>query len=352
MPRSLATLLLLALLAGCAAVPVRRVGERRPDDPRWLRAGGQQVRFVGAIEVPAHVGIEQSAFTRFWAWLTGAPEIRSLYRPFGVAVGSRGEIAISDPGTRLVRLLVPSANQELELKEGLASPLGVAFVEGRLIVADGALQTLIAFDVATGAVSPISWKLPTFQRPSGLAWDAAHGRLFVVDPPQHCVHVIALDGSAPTKLGERGEGPGQFNFPTHVALSPAGHLYVTDSMNFRVQHFDAALAFVTAIGGLGDTPGDLPRSKGLAVDRGGTLWIVDGAYDVVQGFDERGELIGVFGGSGVEAGRFWLPSGLTTDLQGRIYVADTWNGRVQVFEVEPVPPPSSAPAAPTAEVRR
>ncbi len=349
MHRLAAIAVAVMLASGCASVPVRRVGERKADDPTWLKAGNQQVRFVGSLELPANLGIEQSVFSRFWAWLTGTEATHALYRPFGVAVSGDGRVAVTDPGTRLVRVYLPAENRHLELKEGLSAPLAAVFVSGLLVVADG---TLHGFDPSSGEKQALRWKLPTFTRPTGLAVDTVRERLFVVDAGQHRVHVISLSGAEPTTLGERGEQPGAFNFPTHLTVDARGHLFVADSMNFRVQHFDERLAFVESLGGLGDSPGDMPRAKGLAVDAKGTLWVVEGSADVVQGFDAKGELVGAFGGSGVTDGKFWLPSGLTSDSEGRLYVADTWNARVQVFVVEPVSTVVTKPVTPSAEGSR
>ena len=324
---------LAVVLSGCATTSVRRVGELRPDDATWLKAGGEQVRFIGELSLPEHLGIEESAWTRFWRWVAGSERADALYRPFAVAVSPSGEIAVSDPGLRAVRRYFPRENRHERLSEGLVSPLGLAFVGELLVVADGQTATLAVFD-PNGARVPAPWKLPTFSRPTGLALDAARGRLFVVDAGAHCVHLISLVGAAPLRIGERGTGDGQFNYPTHLAVDGRGHLFITDSMNFRVQELDDQLGFVRALGGLGDEPGDLPRSKGLAVDAKGTLWVVEGAFDVVQGFDAKGELIAVFGGRGTEAGRLWLPAGLAVDSEGKLYVADTWNGRVQVYAIE------------------
>ncbi len=325
----------LALLASaCATAPVRRVGELRADDAVWRKAGGEQVRFVGELSVPEHLGIEESGWTRFWRWVVGNQRADALYRPFGVAVSSSGVVAVSDPGLRAVRRYHPKENRHERLEQGLSAPLGLAFVGELLVVADGQAATLVVFD-AGGAWLKVPWKVPVFSRPTGVAVDAARQRLYVVDAGAHCVHVISLRGAAPTRVGERGTGDGQFNYPTHVAVDGRGHLFITDSLNFRVQELDEGLAFVRALGGLGDGPGDLPRSKGLAVDARGTLWVVEGAFDVVQGFDAQGELVAVFGGRGTDAGRLWLPAGVAVDAGGRLYVADTWNSRVQVFAIEP-----------------
>ena len=329
-------LLLALLLGGCASTAVRRVGELRKDDAIWLKAGGERVRFVGELSVPEHLGIQESGWTRFWRFVSGTQKADALYRPFAVAVSPHGVVAVTDPGLRSVRRYHPKDNRHERLQDGLTSPLGVAFVGDVLVVADGVAASLVLFDAA-GQRMKLPWKVPVFSRPTGLAVDAVRQRLFVVDAGAHCVHVISLIGGEPGRVGERGTGEGQFNFPAHAAVDARGHLYVTDSMNFRVQELDESFAFVRALGGLGDGPGDLPRSKGLAVDARGNLWVVEGAFDVVQGFDVKGELIAVFGGRGTEAGRLWLPAGLAIDAAGKLYVADTWNGRVQVFAIEPQP---------------
>ena len=84
------------------------------------------------------------------------------------------------------------------------------------------------------------------------------------------------DGELLGGIGERGVGPGQFNFPTNVALDATGRLYVTDSLNFRVQVFDSrARAASRQIGGQGDMPGYFSQPKGLAVDGEDHLYVVD-----------------------------------------------------------------------------
>ncbi len=330
-----AALALTAVLStACASVPVRHVGERRVDDPSWVRSGGLRVRYVGELQGPEHLGIEPSTWKRFWSWLVGEREATALSRPFALGFAADGRIAVADPGNRAVRVYDAARHQHLRLTEGLSAPLGVAFVGELLVVADAEARTLRGFDVE-GAPVALPWKLPLFGRPVGLAWDAVGQRLFVGDAVEHCVHVLSASGAA--RLGLRGSGPGEFNFPTHLAWG-GGQLYVTDSLNFRVQVFDAELHFVRELGGLGDTPGDLPRPKGVAVDARGTVWVVEGSFDAVQAFDTEGELVAVIGGAGTTPGRFWLPAGAAIDGQGQLFVADTWNARVQVFALEEAAP--------------
>lgn len=328
MPRPLSLRAVIALLAmSCAGAPVRRVGERRDGDPIWPRAGSLSVRYLGQLETAEDLGIEPSVWQRFTSWLSGEPVSSALTRPYALAVAVDGRVAVADPGGRLVRVYDPRRQRHQRLSEGLVSPVAVAFVGALLVVADSERHTLFAFD-AEGAPAALPFALPPLGRPTGLAWDEPGQRLFVVDAANHCLQVLTAEG--PRQLGQRGSQAGQFNFPTHVAWA-AGQLYVTDSLNFRVQIFDGHLAYLRELGGLGDTPGDLPRPKGVAVDDRGTVWVVEGAFDAVQAFSDAGELVAVIGGSGTGPGRFWLPAGAAIDAGGRLYVADTWNARVQVF---------------------
>jgi len=310
------------------------VGERRDDDPTWPRAGQLTVRYLGELQTAENLGIEPTAWQRFTSWVSGEPVSTALSRPFSLAVAHDGRVAVADPGSRTVRVYDPPRHRHQRLSEGLTAPVAVAFMGPLLAVADAEGHTVKAFDTEGGAAQ-LPWPLPPLGRPTGLAWDEAGQRLFVVDAANHCVQVLSKSGAV--KLGRRGSLAGEFNFPTHVAWA-GGQLYVTDSLNFRVQIFDAQLGYVRELGGLGDTPGDLPRPKGVAVDERGTIWVVEGALDAVQAFSAAGELVAVIGGSGTSPGRFWLPSGAAVDAHGRLYIADTWNARVQVFATEEAAP--------------
>ncbi len=334
MPARATSLLVLALLSGaCAGVPVRRVGERRADDPSWPREEGRRIAWLGEIRTPESLGIERGFLARAWAALVGDAEVTALYRPFGVALAADGRIAVTDPGRRAVRVYEPARNRHLRVDAGLKYPVAAAFVGDTLLVADAETARVTAFD-REGTAVPVPWRLPAFGRPVGFAVDAPRRRLLVADALQHRVHVVSLDGAAPSAFGRRGGALGELNFPTAVAVDGEGRVFVNDAMNFRVQVFAPDLTPLRAFGELGDTPGSLSKAKGLAVDADGTVYVVEGYFDVVQAFDADGRLLGVFGGSGAGAGRFWLPAGAAIDAQRRLYVADTWNERVQVFELD------------------
>ena len=68
------------------------------------------------------------------------------------------------------------------------------------------------------------------------------------------------------KWGTIGSGNGQFNYPGGVAVDTAGSVYVTDSLNHRVQKFDSAGTFVTSWGSAGTGDGQFDSPTGIAIE--------------------------------------------------------------------------------------
>ncbi|MGE5650111.1 MAG: 6-bladed beta-propeller, partial [Bacillota bacterium] len=131
--------------------------------------------------------------------------------------------------------------------------------------------------------------------------------------------------------GKRGEDDTGLNFPTHLAFV-GDQLYVSDSMNARVQIFDAQGKFIRSLGQRGLYYGNFTRPKGVTADGAGTIYVVESYYDNLLVFNQEGRFLMPIGGTGKDIGQFYLPSGVWRDAQGRIYVADMFNGRVVIFQ--------------------
>ncbi len=78
---------------------------------------------------------------------------------------------------------------------------------------------------------------PPFNRPTNLAV-AGNGDLYVSDGYGNArVHRFDSGGRLLQSWGEPGTGPGQFNLPHGIAVSPDGKVFVADRENDRVQVF-------------------------------------------------------------------------------------------------------------------
>ena len=323
---------LTALIVSCAAPKSTdqdvntppRVWPALPDEPR--------VRFVRSIASPVDLGHSPSIWKRVGRFFTGETgEREHLLKPFGVALDEAGNLCVTDTGNNTV-CYCDFARKQWRRWEGVGktnflSPVAVARRNGIFYVADSELGRVFAFGDDGKEVFTISRPL---QRPAGLT--LAGDSLVVADAQAHAIFVFNMRGQLRFKFGQRGDGPGEFNFPTHVATDSAGHLLVTDSLNSRIQVFDAAGKFISQFGGSGDTSGHFGRPKGVAADSFGHVYIADAVFDNLQIFDLSGRLLLTMGGAGTGPGEFGLPAGIAIGADNQIYVADCYNRRVQVFK--------------------
>ncbi len=326
------------LVAGtaCSPAPVRvsfdpevaadLVWPSPPDAPR--------IAFLGEFTTPADVGVSKSTWSRIWDLVAGSPP-DTLVQPMAVAAtAGGGRIFIADPGTQMVYLFDRTRGRFERLRreddQPLPSPVGLALgPDGRLFVTDSQLGGVFTAEPGSTVLRPLALQ-EALAQPTGIALDPGSGRLFVAETAAHRVSVFDQSGRLVERIGSRGTGDAEFNFPTYLWLD-AGRLIVADSLNFRIQFFDAQNQFTGSVGSLGSAPGSLPRPKGVAVDSVGHVYVVDALLHDVQVFDRDGALLMAFGAQGEEPGEFWLPSGLWIAPDDTIYVADSRNRRVQVF---------------------
>jgi DNA-binding beta-propeller fold protein YncE len=175
-------------------------------------------------------------------------------------------------------------------------------------------------------------------RPGGMAIDEENRFLYVVDTGSDVVDVFDADSyKLLRKIGTPGKkhllsDAGNFSLPTNVAVDKEGNVYVTDTLNNRVEIFDADGKFISAFGRSGDGPGHFARPKGIAIDRDGHIWVVDAVQQRVQVFDTEGQLLIYFGQPGNWPGQFSAPYDIAIDPKNnRVVTSEQFPGRVQMF---------------------
>jgi sugar lactone lactonase YvrE len=303
-----------------------------------------RIEHVKSVSGPADWGIERGALTKFVDFFTGRRDV-PLVRPTGVAERD-GVLYVADPGARALRIFDGPRRRDIVVTRlgeefVLSSPVAVApGPDGSVFVADSGLRKVFAVDRDGKLLRVVIHE--GLARPAALAFDAARGQLFVADAMAHRVFVYSIDGVLLADFGGNGIAPGEFNSPTHLALSKDGMLYVTDSLNFRIQAFDDLHQPRSVFGRHGDGAGDFAAPKGVAVDSQGRLFVADAMFDAVQVFRADGALLLGFGSQGSQRGQFWLPNGVFVNGVDRLFVADAYNRRVQVFGILPDPPPGVA----------
>lgn len=304
-------------------------------------AGGRRIDYLRSLASEKDVNPSRGFWNKVLDVVAGAPKFRRMVRPYGVTTDSRGRIIVSDPGAQVVHIFDFSRKKYHHLEGGhhqrFNSPIGVATdADDNLYVTDSVLGKIFVFDRDHHFRRFLGERggEGMFKRPTGIVIDAAQRRLYLSDTLHHKVFILDLEGNVLGNFGERGTGPGQFNFPTDLALR-GDELLVLDAMNFRVQVFDHHGAVRRQFGQIGNQSGSFSRAKGLAVDSEGDIYTAEALLETVQIFDGAGRFLYYFGNTGAGPGQFQSPAGLWIDLHDRIFVVDSLNRRVQVFQFAP-----------------
>lgn len=272
---------------------------------------------------------------------TKAQVRRVMSKPYGAAVDSKGRLYVADTYVGAVFIFNLETGAVEFIRNGIEAHfktiIGVAIDDNdRLFVSDASLHQINVFGADHKLVNTFGQE--SLGRPSGIALDSNNRVLYVVDAEKQKVFVFDADnfkllrtiGNPPRHEGD--DEPGYFAFPTNAAVDKEGNLYVTDTINNRVQIFDAEGNFISTFGKNGDAPGFLQRPKGIAIDPDGHIWVADTIQGLVQIFDKEGHLLAFFGGPGILVGQLGLPTGLTFDKQNRVFVTEQLSGRISYFQ--------------------
>ena len=314
--------------------------------PELQMDGGRRLTYEGSFSSERELQNKRSFWKKVLDVVVGAPDYRSLVRPYSIARDSRGRVIVTDPGAAGVHIFDFTEKKYKFLsrwdrdKDPMLTPQCVAVdAQDNIYVTDSVSGKIFVFD-SNGkfrhALGSIKGGEGYFKRPTGIAVDSAADRIYVTDTLRNKVFFLDLKGSVLGFFGKRGTLPGEFNLPTEVLLQ-GDNVAVVDAMNFRVQFFDRTGTYRFSIGTLGDSLGQVFRPKGVAFDSEGHLYVAEGLANMVQVFNLEGQLLYYFGQHGSGAGEFQLPAGLFIDHEDRIFVVDSYNRRIQMFHYYGLP---------------
>ncbi len=176
-----------------------------------------------------------------------------------------------------------------------------------------------------------SWGEGVFARAHGITI-GPDDSVYCVDDLDHTVKKFSLDGQLLLTLGisgrfsdtgatsvdyrniERAGAP--FNFPTNLAVSPSGDLYIADGYgNARIHRFSAEGELLSSWGEPGDGPGQFHIPHGIAIDQHGTVYVADRENSRIQIFTSDGQYV-------TEWNEIARPCEVFIDNESNVFVAE------------------------------
>ncbi len=175
-----------------------------------------------------------------------AGDIAATWAPISVSFDDKGRVYVADvgltkdhrvlilntDGSEIARFGKTAQTQHMQDSPGdFYFPNGIAIADnGDIYVADANNRRVQVFDQA-GVFKQI---IATSGTPRGIVIDDKQ-RLYVVDALAHIIDIYKLDGTRLMGFGAPGVAPGQFRFPSDIALDRTGRIFITDRENHQVQ---------------------------------------------------------------------------------------------------------------------
>jgi DNA-binding beta-propeller fold protein YncE len=160
------------------------------------------------------------------------------------------------------------------------------------------------------------------------------GTTYVVDRLNQRVEEFSTTGAFIGVSGVRGVGVDAFSWPEDVAVAPDGTIWVADTRNSRLEHWNADLTCVGAptclpdIGSKGPALGQFNYIEGVTVDSAGVVWVADTDNNRIETYNPSNGTFAIYGSAGSGTCQFDDPQSVAVSPSGAIYVADTGNNRI------------------------
>jgi ABC-type Fe3+ transport system permease subunit/sugar lactone lactonase YvrE len=203
--------------------------------------------------------------------------------------------------------------------------------QGSLFVVDktGRIQ---CFTTKGDFLGVIEMPLIETGKPTGISV-APNGDLYVADTHYHRVVVFSVDGKLINEFGRFGKEGGCFIYPTDVAFSGDGRIFVSEyGGNDRVSVFMEKGKFLYCFGTPGSGAGQFARPSALCVDRSRQhLYVADACNHRIAIYSLDCKLIGYIGSAGRDRGQLRYPYDLALLRDGTLVVCEYGNNRLQLF---------------------
>lgn len=189
-----------------------------------------------------------------------------------------------------------------------------------------------------------------FNQPTDVAWDSQGNSYFSDGYVNSRVAKVNAKGEWVASWGSLGKGPGQFDTPHGIAVSPKDEIFVADRGNRRIQVFDPSGKYIREF--TIDVPVDPKRGKitygqanpdlktgsqapgapdALCMTPGPNpvLFVGDLYPSRIYKLSLEGKLLGVYGQPGRNLGEFGWIHAIACPSENEIWVGELINWRVQ-----------------------
>nr|XP_039271263.1 tripartite motif-containing protein 3-like isoform X1 [Styela clava] len=173
-----------------------------------------------------------------------------VQRPTGVFGLPNGDIAVSDYDNKVVKIFSEDGTSKLNIGTGkLMGPKGLCIDHnGHLVVVDNKLCQIFVFQLNGKLVTKFGTRGTEIHQLAGPHFVAVYNdNFYVSDFYNHCIKIFSASGKCSNVIGSTGEGCGQFNAPTGLAIDSRGNMIVADWGNSRLQVFDKHGSFLSYI---------------------------------------------------------------------------------------------------------
>ena len=151
-----------------------------------------------------------------------------------------------------------------------------------------------------------------------------NGEVFASSYNEGFVQVFSEDGTPVKRIGSKGNGNGEFQYPWGLLLV-GDRLYVSDNSLHRVQCFSVTTGqYIGQFGCNGKENGQFSNPYGMSTDGKGNILVADYSNNRVQVFKENGTFVQVIQCDG-------NATDVAVDIEGKIHVTIRNQHHVQVF---------------------
>ena len=262
----------------------------------------------------------------------------SLSKPYGLATDFRDNIIVVDAGNNRLVQFAPDLTPVRDIggygqQEGLLNrPTFVSFDNGlNLWVSDEGNRRVSRYNSQLNLVDELSFYDSDdplkFGYPSGLAF-TDYGEIWVADRNNNRIAIFSNVGQFDRFLGDIGYGGGQLKDPEKIVRLRSGDFIVCDAGNRRLVFYDRYGNHTDEI--------ELPDSgyPRAVAESGKFLWVLDSGEGTLVCMNYRGEIL-YEAGPTITGDQTAVkdPSDLIALPDGRLLISDSGNNRILVCRI-------------------